>query len=262
MLLSWGDDSLFQAVEEKSTVQLNEEKIHCDTCDEAFTITDFSHSHSDSLQYNVPCTVTRPSHPLTPTTSSHLVVFISWRGEGRRTLSLSLIMSSSASLSSSTSSSSAPPTPSPPSTRFIAYELRYGGEFPASALVPMDPSLPIDQLRQAVFAAAGGLLPERYSYLALDVYPPGSSSDVLSDHDRAVRPRDSIASVLDRATTPDDDTLILVARPLPPTAGVQGEKHRPGHSPQCALHVITLLLTDRFLAPCSPLLLLPVLGPV
>jgi hypothetical protein len=32
---------------------------------------------------------------------------------------------------------------------------------------------------------------------------------------------------LARATTADDDTLIIVARPLPPTADVQGEQHRP-----------------------------------
>ena len=100
-----------------------------------------------------------------------------------------------------------------------------GYAFLASALVRIDPLLPIDELRQAVFAAARARLPERYDYLALDVYPPGSSDVDLSVRDRAARPRDSIASVLARATTADDDTLIIVARPLPPTAGVQGEQH-------------------------------------
>jgi len=89
----------------------------------------------------------------------------------------------------------------------------------------MDPLLPIDKLREAVFTAARALLPDRYSYLKLDVYPPGTGDADLSVHDRAARPRDSIASVLTRATTADDDTLIIVARPLPPTAGVQGEQH-------------------------------------
>ena len=92
----------------------------------------------------------------------------------------------------------------------------------------MDATLPIDELRQAVFAAARARLPERYDYLALDVYPPGSSDVELSVHDRAARPRDSIASVLARATTADD-TLIVVARPMPATAGVQGERASHSH---------------------------------
>jgi hypothetical protein len=80
-----------------------------------------------------------------------------------------------------------------------------------------------------VFAAARALLPERYSYLTLDVYPPGSSDGDLSLRDRCARPRDSIASVLAKATTADDDTLIIVARPLPATAGVQGERASHSH---------------------------------
>ena len=91
----------------------------------------------------------------------------------------------------------------------------------------MDATLPIDQLREAVFAAARALLPERYSYLALDVYSPGSSSDVLSDHSLARDPEDPISSLLPAAEERDRSKrrLIIVARPLPPAAGVQGEQH-------------------------------------
>ena len=119
-------------------------------------------------------------------------------------------MSSSASLSSSTSSSSAPPAASAAvSTPFIAYDLRdgsHGGdgcESLASALVRMDPSLPIDELRKAVFDAARALLPERYSHLKLDVYPPGSSDVALSDHGLARDPEDPISSLLPAAEERD-----------------------------------------------------------
>ena len=86
-------------------------------------------------------------------------------------------MSSSALVSSSASSSTAPPTASAVSTPFIAYDLRdasNGYESLSSALVRMDLLLPIDELRQAVFAANANTLRGR-DYPLLDVYPPGSS---------------------------------------------------------------------------------------
>ena len=146
---------------------------------------------------------------------------------------LSVVMSASAPPLSSESSSTALPAASLPSAAsipFISYELRdasNGYTSLASALVRMDTLLPIDELRQAVFAAARALLPERYSYLALDVYPPGSSSDALSDHSLARDPEDSISSLLPAPEERDRNKrrIIVVARPLPPTAGVQGEKH-------------------------------------
>ena len=135
---------------------------------------------------------------------------------------MSLVMSASAPLTSS--SSTAPTAASAASTPFIAYDLRDGSNSFASlaaGTVELNLALRIDKLREAVFAAARALLPERYSYLALDVYPPGSSDLGASV---PARPRDSIASVLAKATVADDDTLIIVARPLPSTAGVQGER--------------------------------------
>ena len=134
-------------------------------------------------------------------------------------------MSGSAPLSSSASPSTAPPAASAASNGYVAYDLRdasNGYASLASALVRMDTLLPIDELRQAVFAANSNKLRGR-DYTDLDVYPPGSSKVDLSVRDRAARPRESIASVLRRATPPDDDILIIVARPLPPTGGVQGE---------------------------------------
>ena len=83
------------------------------------------------------------------------------------------------------------------------------------------PSALILHLQQAVFAANVNKLRGR-DYTDLDVYSPGSSSLGASV---PARPRDSIASVLAKATVADDDTLIIVARPLPPAAGVQGEQH-------------------------------------
>ena len=136
-------------------------------------------------------------------------------------------MSSSAALSSTAASSSNAPSAaaSAASTLVVAYELRIESREPVAGVQRLGPTDIIGDLQQAVFAAARARLPERYDYLALDVYPPGSSDVDLSVHDRAAQPRDPIASVLAKATAADDDTLIVVARPLPPTAGVQGEQH-------------------------------------
>ena len=137
---------------------------------------------------------------------------------------MSLVMSASAALSSTAASSSNAPSAaaSAASTLVVAYELRIEGREPVAGVQRLGPTDIIGDLQLAVFAAARALLPERYSYLALDVYPPGSSDLGASV---PARPRDSIASVLAKATVADDDTLIIVARPLPATAGVaQGEK--------------------------------------
>ena len=82
----------------------------------------------------------------------------------------------------------------------------------------------IGDLQQAVFAAARALLPERYSYLALDVYPPGSSDDDLSK--QGAHPEDPISSLLPAPEERDRNKrrIIIIARPLPATAGVQGEQ--------------------------------------
>jgi hypothetical protein len=143
----------------------------------------------------------------------------------------SLIMSSSAPPPSSASSSTAPSAAaSAASTSSVAYELRdevRRNEVVASDSLPCGQMMSVADLRRAVFAANDKKLSDR-NYTDLDVYPPGSSDVELSVHDRAARPRDSIASVLARATTADD-TLIVVARPLPATAGVQGERASHSH---------------------------------
>ena len=137
-------------------------------------------------------------------------------------------MSSSASLSSSTSSSIAPPAASAASSSFIAYDLRDGSGDGYESLaidgVDLLPSRSIRDLRLAVFDAARALLPERYSHLKLDVYPPGSSDGDLSK--QGADPEDPISSLLPAAEEQDRKKrrIILVARPLPPTTGVQGEK--------------------------------------
>ena len=167
-------------------------------------------------------------------------------------------MSASAPLTSS--SSTAPTAASATSTPFIAYDLRDGSNSYASlaaGTVELDLALRIDKLREAVFAVARARLPERYDYLALDVYPPGSSDLGASV---PARPRDSIASVLAKATVADDDTLIIVARPLPATAGVHGEQRlalqhianvqAASATVSPALLMIVLLLLCRALLCC------------
>ncbi len=169
-------------------------------------------------------------------------------------------MSASAPLTSS--SSTAPTAASATSTPFIAYDLRDGSSNSYASLaagtVELDLALRIDKLREAVFAVARARLPERYDYLALDVYPPGSSHSDLSARNGAARPRDSIASVLARATAAEEDTLIIVARPLPPTAGVQGEQRLAlQHSPNlqaASAAVWPVLLTFVLLLLCRALL--------
>ena len=138
-------------------------------------------------------------------------------------------MSASAPLSSSASSSAAPTAASAASTPFIAYDLRDGSGNVSLAppnVVRLPPSALISDLQQAVFDAARLRLPERYDYLALDVYPPGSSGDVLSDHSLARDPEDAISSLLPAAEEQNriKRRIIIVARPLPSTAGVQGER--------------------------------------
>ena len=137
------------------------------------------------------------------------------------------------SVPSSPLASSSPPVPAAAAaaapTQYIAYELRDGSNGYASLAVDgvdLLPSASIRDLRRAVFAAARARLPERYDYLALDVYPPGSSSDVLSDHSLARDPEDAISSLLPAPEEQDriKRRVIIVARPLPPTGGVQGEK--------------------------------------
>ena len=90
----------------------------------------------------------------------------------------------------------------------------------------LPPSALILHLQQAVFAANVNKLRGR-DYTDLDVYSPGSSSDVLSDHSLARDPEDPISSLLPAAEERDRSKrrLIIVARPLPPAAGVQGEQH-------------------------------------
>ena len=144
-------------------------------------------------------------------------------------LSLSLIMSASAPPSSSASSSTAPSAAPAASIPFIPYDLRdasNGYALLAAGTAELDPALHIDKLRQAVFAANANKLRDR-DYTDLDVYPPGSSDVDLSNHGAARDFEDPISSLLPATEVRDRNRrrIIIVARPLPPTAGVQGEQH-------------------------------------
>jgi hypothetical protein len=120
----------------------------------------------------------------------------------------------------SSSSSSAP------SPAVISYELR-DDRSPivvlASDSLSTDGIASVADLRRKVFAANEGLLPPKYPYALLDVYPPGSSIEQLGFTIKPANARHSIASVLSKATGADDDTLVVIARPLPSIAGVQGQ---------------------------------------
>ena len=170
-------------------------------------------------------------------------------------------MSASAPLTSS--SSTAPTAASATSTPFIAYDLRDGSNSYASlaaGTVELDLALRIDKLREAVFAVARARLPERYSYLALDVYPPGSSDVDLSKE--GADPEDPISSLLPAAAEQDRKRrrIIIVARPLPATAGVHGEQRlalqhianvqAASATVSPALLMIVLLLLCRALLCC------------
>jgi hypothetical protein len=122
--------------------------------------------------------------------------------------------------SSSSSSTAASAASSPP---MISYELRDGRNDPVTSAVELPSSAPILHLQRAVLAENRGLLPPNYPHALLDVYPPGSSIEQLSVTIKPAKARDSIASVLSKATGADDDTLVVIARPLPSIAGVQGQ---------------------------------------
>ena len=147
-------------------------------------------------------------------------------------------MSSSAPPPSSASSSTAPSAAASAaaSSLVVAYELRdevRRNEVLASDSLPCGQMVSVADLRRAVFAANEKKLRGR-DYTDLDVYPPGSNDDVLADHSRAARPRDSIAIVLAKATAAaGDDTLIIIARPLPAAAGGQGQQHRQREQSAC-----------------------------
>ena len=172
-------------------------------------------------------------------------------------------MSASAPLSSSASSSAAPTAASVASTPFIAYDLRDGSGNVSLAppnVVRLPPSALISDLQQAVFDAARLRLPERYDYLALDVYPPGSSDVDLSKE--GADPEDPISSLLPAAAEQDRKRrrIIIVARPLPATAGVHGEQRlalqhianvqAASATVSPALLMIVLLLLCRALLCC------------
>ena len=96
-------------------------------------------------------------------------------------------------------SAAAPSLPSPSSSlssaattalSSIAYELRDDSNRDAvlaSDSLPHDRIVSIADLRRAVFAANEGLLPPKYPYTLLDVYPPGSTD--WTDRSSAAKPR-------------------------------------------------------------------------
>lgn len=144
----------------------------------------------------------------------------------------SLPSPSSSPWSSLSSRSAAPAEP----LVVVAYDLRDGGDANASltppSIVRLPPSALIVDLQQAVFASARALFPERYSYLNLDVYPPGSTD--WTDRSAAAKPRSTVASLLPQAAGADD-TFVVIARPLSSFGGAYGQS---SHSPQHALHVM------------------------
>jgi hypothetical protein len=166
-------------------------------------------------------------------------------------------MSASAPLTSS--SSTAPTAASATSTPFIAYDLRDGSNGYASLAidgVDLLPSASIRDLRRAVFAANANKLRGR-DYTDLDVYPPGSSDVELSNRGAARDPEDPISSLLPAAEERDRNKrrIIIVARPLPAAAVVQGERASHHTMAVCCCREITTL-SDSLLS-ASPFVPLP-----
>ena len=134
-----------------------------------------------------------------------------------------------------------PPAPAPAaSTSFIAYDLRDDSNRDivlASDALPREAIVSVADLRRAVFASARALFPERYSYLNLDVYPPGSTD--WTDRSTAAKPRATIASLLPQADGADD-TFVVIARPLPSFGGAHGQS------------VLALATVHSLLTPLHP----------
>ena len=137
----------------------------------------------------------------------------------------------------------------------VAYDLRDGSNGNASLtppnIVELPPSARISHLQQAVFAAARALLPERYSYLGLDVYPPGSTD--WTDRSAAVDAEEELAQLLPapHITDRSQRRFIVIARPPPSFGGARGQS---SHLPHAAFPVICprRLLADRSLPPFPP----------
>ena len=113
------------------------------------------------------------------------------------------------------------------STSCIAYDLRDGSNANASltppSVVRLPPSALIIDLQQAVFAANEGLLPPKYPYTLLDVYPPGSTD--WTDRSSAADAEDDIVRLLPASDITDRGRrrFIVIARPLPSFGGARGQ---------------------------------------
>ena len=132
----------------------------------------------------------------------------------------------------------------------VAYDLRDGSNGNASLappnIVELPPSARISHLQQAVLAGNEGLLPPKYPYTLLDVYPPGSTG--WTDRSAAADAEDDVGPLLPGPDITDRRRrrFTVVARPLPSFGGARGQ---PSHSPHAALRVIR---PRRLLWPHSP----------
>jgi hypothetical protein len=126
------------------------------------------------------------------------------------------------------------PSSSPP---VISYELRVGSNDPVTNIVDLPPSALIAHLQRAVFAANSNKLSDR-DYTDLDVYPPGSSIEQLGVTVKPAEAEDSIESLLPGPDVTDrrKRRIIVIARPLPSIAGVQGQHSMP-HAVHTSQHM-------------------------
>ena len=130
----------------------------------------------------------------------------------------------------------------------FSYQLRDGSkaDFPplAADVVELSSVALISHLRRAVLKDNKSLLPQDYPHTLLAVYPPGSAATEWSNPVAAVDAVKSVASVV----APEDgteQTLVVIARPLPSPVGAQGQGQYP-------LHDLALTLLR-----CSPLTCVP-----
>jgi hypothetical protein len=99
----------------------------------------------------------------------------------------------------------------------VGYELRnFSLTVLTSAVLRFESAALIDDLRRGVLQDNCHTFLQGYDHSLLDIYRPNSSLEILHDRDVALKPRMPLQSIVEVL----DENLIVVARSLPPTAGI------------------------------------------
>lgn len=106
----------------------------------------------------------------------------------------------------------------------VGYELRnFSLTVLTSAVLRFEPAALIDDLRRGVLQDNCHTFLQGYDHSLLDIYRPNSSLETLHDRDLALKPRMPLQSIIGVL----DENLIVVARSLPPSAGIVNPSSTP-----------------------------------